>query len=218
MLKALALPAIKLLMKLHNFSYHAVGRLAIRVDGGRLHPKHRIMDYHRFFMDRVRPNDVVLDVGCSNAALAVDVATRCRRLIGIELSEASVRQARARVEKAGVTNCTFIVGDVMDTELPEKIDCVVLSNVLEHIDKRVPLLQRLAKISPRLLIRVPVIDRDWITLYKKELGVEYRLDQTHFIEYTLDELHRELTAGGWKMVEHIRVFGEIWGTCERTNA
>jgi cytidyltransferase-like protein len=41
--------------------------------------------------------------------------------------------------------------------------------------------------NKQLLIRVPMIDRDWITVYKRELGIEYRLDNTHFIEYTFKE-------------------------------
>jgi len=37
-----------------------------------------------------------------------------------------------------------------------------------------------------------MINRDWITLYKKELGVEWRLDKTHYIEYTLESFEKEL--------------------------
>jgi hypothetical protein len=44
----------------------------------------------------------------------------------------------------------------------------------------------------KLLIRVPVIDRDWIVVIKKELGLEYRLENTHFTEYTFKEFLQEL--------------------------
>ena len=37
-----------------------------------------------------------------------------------------------------------------------------------------------------------MINRDWITLYKKELGIEWRLDKTHYIEYTLESFKEEL--------------------------
>lgn len=43
-----------------------------------------------------------------------------------------------------------------------------------------------------------MINRDWITLYKKELGVEWRLDPTHCTEYTLESLKEELQKAGLK--------------------
>ena len=43
-----------------------------------------------------------------------------------------------------------------------------------------------------------IVDRDWIALYKKEIGVEYRLDKTHYIEYTLDTFQAELKKAGLK--------------------
>jgi hypothetical protein len=31
---------------------------------------------------------------------------------------------------------------------------------------------------------------------KKEIGADYRLDQTHYIEYTLEELRQEMDEAG----------------------
>jgi len=67
-----------------------------------------------------------------------------------------------------------------------------LSNILEHIENRVKFLNKIKNLAPKILIRVPMINRDWITLYKKELGVEWRLDKTHYIEYTLESFEKEL--------------------------
>lgn len=61
-----------------------------------------------------------------------------------------------------------------------------------------------------LLIRVPMINRDWLTLYKKELGLEYRLDKSHFIEYTLESFKGELACIGLEVDSYSIQFGEIW--------
>ncbi len=55
-----------------------------------------------------------------------------------------------------------------------------------------------------------MINRDWITLYKRELGLEYRLDKTHFIEYTLKSFEDELKKADLRLIKYSIQFGEIW--------
>ena len=55
-----------------------------------------------------------------------------------------------------------------------------------------------------------MINRDWITLYKKELGVEQRLDKTRYIEYTLESFKEELEKAGLNLEKYSIQFGEIW--------
>ena len=55
-----------------------------------------------------------------------------------------------------------------------------------------------------------MINRDWITLYKKELGVEWQLDKTHHTEYTLETFKRELEQAGLSLEKYSIQFGEIW--------
>ena len=84
-----------------------------------------------------------------------------------------------------------------------------MSNVLEHIEKRKELLETIKEIADVLLIRVPTLDRSWLALYKKEMNVEYRLDKTHFIEYTIDTFKREINSAGLEVLSYSIQFGEI---------
>ena len=45
----------------YNFCYRLISVLAIHREGG-LHPKHRIMNYHEFFVDNTPVNARVLDL------------------------------------------------------------------------------------------------------------------------------------------------------------
>ena len=59
-----------------------------------------------------------------------------------------------------------------------------------------------------------MFDRDWITVYKKECGVEWRLDLTHFTEYTLESFNIEMQASSVD-IRSIKVqFGEIYAVCQ----
>lgn len=197
---------IKIILKLHNFSYRLSSIFSKKAEQG-LHPKHRLMNYHKFFMDNVDSKDIVLDIGCGNGALTLDIAKKVEKVIGIDLSEKNIKFAE---EKFPAFNIEYIIGDAVKSLPDKRFNTIILSNVLEHIENRIEFLKKIKKMTPKILIRVPMIDRDWITLYKKELEVEYRLDKTHYIEYTLKNFKNELDQAGLNLEKYSIQFGEIW--------
>ena len=62
----------------------------------------------------------------------------------------------------------------------------------------------------RFIIRVPTFERDWRVPLKKELGLDYRLDATHFIEYTQESFREELSQAGLEAASLECRWGEIW--------
>lgn len=205
--KSLTLFALKMLLRMHSFCYRWAGTLSQKLEKDGLHPKHRIMNYHKFFVDNTGETDTVLDIGCGNGALTYDVAGKAKKVVGIDLDKQNISIANRKYLRE---NIEYIHGDAL-TDLPnDTFDVIILSNVLEHIDKRVEFLKSLKKLAPKFLIRVPMLNRSWIDLYKKEVGLEYRLDKTHFIEYTFDRFKEELTSAGLSVYDYSIQFGEIW--------
>ena len=198
--------AIRQLVKLHNYCHHKIAELASWLEGG-IHPKHRITNYHQYFIDRVRSADRVLDVGCGIGYLAYHLAPQVREIFGIDFFEPSIIYAQKHHQ---APNLKFIFGDINAFSFVDRFDKIVLSNVLEHIDDRVGLLTKLHQLSDTILFRVPMEDRDWLTIYKKELGLEYRLDSTHRIEYRLATLEVELAQAGWRIESYQVNWGELW--------
>lgn len=196
---------VKNCLKVHNLVYKVVSFLAIKTNDG-IHPKHRILNYHQFFLNNIQQNSVVLDVGCSSGELTFDLSKKAKKVVGIDLNENYIRKAQKN-NKA--KNIEYILGDVTKYNFAEQFDFIVLSNVLEHIENRIEFLKKIKSQAKNFLIRVPMINRDWITLYKKELGIEYRLDKGHFIEYTLQSLTKELEMAGYKIDNYLIEFGEI---------
>jgi 2-polyprenyl-3-methyl-5-hydroxy-6-metoxy-1,4-benzoquinol methylase len=196
---------------LHNFSYKLSTKFAIKAEGG-LHPKHRLTNYHQFFVDNIEESDVVLDIGCGNGALTFDLAKKAKFVDGIDLDEKNIEVAK---RKYNAENIEYKLGDATKDLSEEKYDVIVLSNVLEHIENRVEFLRKLKKLAPKILIRVPMINRDWITLYKRELGVEWRSDKTHYVEYTLETLKEELEKAGLNLESYSIQFGEIWAVVNK---
>lgn len=205
------------LLKLHNLCYKLVSLISIRLEGE--HPKHRLIKYKDYFFDRVDNDDVVLDIGSNTGSITFHLSKKAHHCYGIEIDKAHHLIA---VKKNNKKNVEFINSDATIYNYSQlmPISVIVMSNVLEHIENREQFLDDiLRKISwkrnkiPKLLIRVPMIDRDWITLYKHNIGVEWRLDPTHFVEYTMDELTAELKNVNI-FIEDAKVrFGEAYLSC-----
>jgi SAM-dependent methyltransferase len=178
------------------------------------HPKHRLTDYHRFFIDRISDGERVLDVGCGYGAVARSIArARPRSVVtGIEMNGIRLAQARSADNPP---NLSFVEGDATREVPPGGWDVVVLSNVLEHLRDRAGFLVKLQDVSraSRYLIRVPLFERDWQLPLRRELGVNYFSDDDHKIEHRLGEFHAEINAAGLHAVEIFTLWGEIWADC-----
>lgn len=188
------------------------------VYGDGIHPKHRLTRYHDFFVENIAPKSTVLDVGCGYGALARSIATRVEgaHVTGIDSDTPRLTQAR---EADNPGNLEFVLGDALQDLPPAKWDVMVLSNVWEHIEHRVEFMRGLlAKVQPKkVLIRVPVFERSWHLPMRKELGIGYFSDTTHFIEHTLAEFADETARAGLKVESQDIRWGEIWAVCVPLN-
>lgn len=201
--------ALRFLFELDARLYTLQGETSVAYGGG-VHTKHRHLRYHDFFVERIRAGERVLDVGCGDGTVARDVAERTgATVVAIDIVEAKIAAARAKNGHSGVA---YVCGDAT-RDLPAGIfDAVILSNVLEHIEERPEFLRavRAAARPGRWLVRVPLFERDWRVPLKRELGLEWRLDPTHFTEYTQESFAEEVAAAGLEIVEQQVRWGEIW--------
>ena len=185
--------------------------------GGGVHVKHRLMRYHDFFVERITAADRVLDIGCGYGAVAHSIASRSgATVVGLDLDPANVSKARALFPH---DRLTFAAGEA-PRELPDgRFDVVVLSNVLEHVERRVEFLRAVqARVgASRWLIRVPMFNRDWRPSLRLELGLFPYCDPTHFTEYTRESFEAEMADAGLH-ISHLQInWGEVWAVAGRSD-
>ena len=213
--KRVAKLVLKPLLKLDNFIYLLIGHYApLASKTG--HPKHDIIKYVDWFLDKIEKNMTVIDVGSNTGQMTKKISEKTKLTYGIEINSNLHKIAIKQKQN----NLEFINSDatIFDYSKLEKIDCITLSNVLEHIDDRISFIKSLSdnvkwKNNPRYLIRVPMINRHWVVILKKQMGVDYRLDKTHFIEYTNESFYEEMEISSLNVKSFEVKWGEIYAEC-----
>lgn len=200
---------LRFLFNIDAALYSTQGKLAIAYNNG-IHTKHKHTKYHDFFVARINTGEKVLDIGCGNGALAYDIAEKSQaEVVGIDLSTTNIELAK---QLHSHTSIEYKVGNALKDLPQETFDVVVLSNVLEHLPNRSQFLQQIqTSIKPnRVLIRVPLFEREWRVPLRRELGIEWRLDPTHETEYTVEQFEQEIAAAKMSAIHQEIHWSEIW--------
>jgi 23S rRNA (uracil1939-C5)-methyltransferase len=106
---------------------------------------------------RLTGRETVLDLYCGIGGIALTLARRARRVIGVEVVEAAVEDARRNARMNGISNCVFQAGDVAEqleelAEDGEAVDVVVLNPPRKGCDEQV--LRQVAALGPRTVLYV----------------------------------------------------------------
>jgi ubiquinone/menaquinone biosynthesis C-methylase UbiE len=73
-------------------------------------------------------------MGCGAGSLTLAAARRCRRAIGVDVSDAMIAAAQARAGEAGVTNVEFVRAGFLTYEhAGEPADVITTVNALHHL-------------------------------------------------------------------------------------
>jgi len=77
----------------------------------------------------------ILELGCGEGRLSIELAARGMQVTGIDLSEERIKRANANALSArGALRPTFVTGDLNTIDLPaNSFDCVVAHDSLHHI-------------------------------------------------------------------------------------
>ncbi len=191
-----------------------INERALRYGKGE-HPKHKLIRYHDYFVSNIPDHSNVLDIGCGYGAVARSVAKKVKgvTVTGVDNNKERLNQARLNNH---IENLDFIYGDILKLSNKKQYDVVVMSNILEHIEDRVNFIKKIMVfyLPKKILIRVPLFERHWEVPMRKELGINYFSDSTHFIEHTKEEFKKEMDDAGLRIDGIEIIWGEIWAKCE----
>jgi demethylmenaquinone methyltransferase/2-methoxy-6-polyprenyl-1,4-benzoquinol methylase len=85
---------------------------------------------------RLRPGDTVVDVACGtglNFPLIEDLIGSEGRIIGVDLTDAMLAQARARIQANGWSNISLVQADAADFGFPAGVDAILSTYALSQV-------------------------------------------------------------------------------------
>lgn len=85
---------------------------------------------------RLRPGDTVVEIGCGtglNFSLIEEAIGPEGRLVGVDLTEAMLAQARRRVEERGWSNVSLVQADALEFDFPTGVDAILSTYALSLV-------------------------------------------------------------------------------------
>ena len=100
---------------------------------------------HDTIIKSVKPksSDVIVDLGCGNAALSVKLAKKVKKVIGVDLSEAMVNEGRKTIAELGLKNISFKISPVESVTFPRNsIDAVTTNLAIDHVKDKLAMARK----------------------------------------------------------------------------
>lgn len=170
-----------------------------------IHPKHLVdAPWHDWYVEYLKPSDLVLDVGCANGGHTLRAAPHVCAIIGLDYDARQLAVAEVRAKLLRVENVRFINRDLTRPfAFPAAtFDAVLFLDVIEHLHPRLEVLLEIRRVlKPRgcLLVSAPNRDTAWRRRLR-QAGLFAFSDPDHKVEYTEAEFLAELRAGGFEPV------------------
>jgi SAM-dependent methyltransferase len=125
------------------------------------------------------PKEYVLSLGSGDGNLDIQMAPLVGKILGVEISEMAVKQAKEKAKLAQVNNVDFQVGDIQKMSFPpNSFDVIWAPAVLHHIDdiQIAELLQNsLSCLKPGgTFISLDPSSRRFVGLFKKIFDEKYK--------------------------------------------
>ena len=113
-------------------------------------------DFRERLFRFIPENANVLDIGCGTGGFAMKLASRCRHVVGVDISKKQIDMAKKRMARQKIENVNFIHADArhLDRLNDQKYDVGILSFVIHEMphDDRLAMLRAATKIVSKIII------------------------------------------------------------------
>jgi 2-polyprenyl-3-methyl-5-hydroxy-6-metoxy-1,4-benzoquinol methylase len=161
--------------------------------------------------------DAVLDLGCGHGAISHSLSLIARKVVGVDYNRELIARAR---KKYATDNLQFIHDEALNYlgQCDEKFNVLVLTHVLEHLDRPKEFLAAYAGHFKHMFIEVPDFDRTFLNRFRQDLNIpQIYTDADHVTEFDRDELYALLSGLNLDVIDSECRYGvlRVWVECNR---
>ena len=81
---------------LDNYISHIISHVASKLNNN-INPKHRIMNYHQFFLDNISYNSKALDIGAGIGVLVYDITKKAQEVLAIVKNKNNIEIVKKKI-------------------------------------------------------------------------------------------------------------------------
>jgi SAM-dependent methyltransferase len=98
--------------------------------------------------------DTVLDLGCGTGAIGLALAEDAGRVLGRDISEGMMTEAREKAESRGLDNVSIEAGTFREPNVEESVDIVVSNFAMHHLsdEEKRAAIEVIADLGPRRFV------------------------------------------------------------------
>lgn len=145
-----------------------------------------------------RPDDEVIDIGCAEGLITMEVAKQVKHIRGVELRPQRVDAAKQIAAERGIENISFEAGSVTTLELQaQSYDLVLFLGVFQHLkreDKWLSMVKVFGAARRSVILRMPLFNT------KNPYRTTKLADLCRELDFTLTIYPRHEPNGGSFMI------------------
>ena len=156
----------------------------------------------------------ILDLGCGTGEGTFDIASKLegtRKVIGLDLSENMIKQAKRKLVNFTYDNLGFRVGSGISLDYENYFDCVLSTNAFHHFDKKEEIFSRVWKsLKPNGFFVIQDICDDYLLMRIVDLAGKIG-EKAHAGSSTSEELESIFAWAGFVNIEVEKIkFNWFW--------
>lgn len=134
----------------------------------------------------ISQDSTVLDFGCGTGRLSFQLADKCEKVVGLDLSIKNISVAESNLKLNPHNNLSFVHGDISKlNDQIEKYDYAVLTYVIHEVPEkeRIKILNSLKSVAKKIIIGDYLVPAPKSLMTKLNYIVEFLAGNEHFTNY-----------------------------------
>ncbi len=176
--------------------------------------------FRRVLKRYLSKNDEMLELGCGTSLLSISLAPCVKKIVGLDISQASLDISKKNANAKGVKNMEFVIGDCKNVQYENKFDFVWSNGLIEHFEDPESVVRehfKTVKKGGAVLIAVPYYysyHKVWYVISRpkllRKLWLWLDVKQIFFTRKTLRDIGKKITPNHRVFFLHPVILGMVF--------